>query len=137
MGRIIRFGVSMEEKLLKRFDEFLAREGYKTRSEAIRGIIRERFVEEEWAKGETVAGCIMMVYDHHKRELVQKITEVQHDFHHSIISTQHVHMDHDNCLEIVVLKGKVENIKALYNAIKSFKGIKHVSISRATTGTRI
>ncbi len=137
MGRITRFGVSMEEKLLKRFDAFLAKEGYKTRSEAIRGIIRERFVEEEWEKGETVAGCIMMVYDHHRRELVRKITDVQHDFHHCIISTQHVHMDHDNCLEIIVLKGKVEVIKVLYNAIKSLKGIKYVSISRATTGIKI
>jgi CopG family nickel-responsive transcriptional regulator len=137
MTRIIRFGVSMEEKLLKEFDALLAKEGYKNRSEAIRGIIRERFVEEEWEKGEIVAGCIMMVYDHRKRELVQRITDVQHDFHHSIISSQHVHMDHDNCLEIIVLKGMVENIQALFTAIKSLKGIKYVSISRATTGSKI
>lgn len=137
MTKIIRFGVSMEEKLLKEFDGFLAKEGYRNRSEAIRGIIRERFVEEEWEKGETVAGCIMMVYDHHKRELVRKITDVQHNFHHCIISTQHVHMDHDNCLEIIVLKGKVENIKNLHNSLKSLKGIKYISISKATTGKQI
>lgn len=137
MVRIIRFGVSMEENLLKKFDAFLAREGYKNRSEAIRGIIRQQFVEEEWKKGEIVAGCIMMVYDHHKRELVQKIVDVQHNLYHCIISTQHVHMDHNNCLEVVVVKGKVEDIKVLYSALKSLKGIKYTSISRATTGTKI
>jgi len=137
MLKTIRFGVSMEEKLLMEFDRFLAKEGYKNRSEAIRGIIRERFVQEEWEKGATVAGNIMLVYDHHKRELVQKITDVQHNFHECIISTQHVHMDHNNCLEIVVVKGKVEKIRNIHNALKSLSGVKYSSLSKATTGAKI
>ena len=134
MARVKRFSVSMEEKLLRSFDGFMMREGYNNRSEAIRDIIRKQFVDEEWEKGTPVAGSVMLVYNHHKRELLEKIMDVQHDFHDVIISTQHVHMDHDNCLEIVVVKGRVEKIKKLYNSLAALKGVKYSSLSRATTG---
>jgi len=136
MMKIIRFGVSMEEKLLTAFDVFIEKEGYKNRSEAIRDIIRKQFVEEEWEKGSTVAGSIMLVYDHHKRELVQTITDTQHNFHECIISTQHVHMDHHNCLEIIVVKGRADMIRKIYNSLKSLKGVKYASLSKATTGQK-
>ena len=134
MGKVIRFGVSMEDKFLKVFDKFIEKEGYKNRSEAIRDIIRKEFVDEEWDKGSTVAGGIMIVYDHHRRELVQKIMDIQHDSHDVIISTQHVHMDHHNCLEIIVVKGRADAIRKIYNLLKSLKGVKYASLSRATTG---
>lgn len=134
MGKVIRFGVSMEEKLLTVFDRFIEKEGYKNRSEAIRDIIRKEFVDEEWEKGSTVAGGIMIVYDHHGRELVQKIMDIQHDSHDVIISTQHVHMDHHNCLEIIVVKGRADAIRKIYNLLKALKGVKFASLSRATTG---
>ncbi|HNS32023.1 MAG TPA: nickel-responsive transcriptional regulator NikR [bacterium] len=137
MTWLIRFGVSMEKQLLERFDRILQKEGYTSRSEAIRDLIRKNIVEGEWEHGETVAGSIMLVYNHHQRELLEKIMDIQHDFHDVIISTQHVHMDEDNCLEIIVVKGKVEKIKNIYNALTALKGVKHTSLSRATTGKKI
>ncbi|MCM8777997.1 MAG: nickel-responsive transcriptional regulator NikR [Candidatus Omnitrophica bacterium] len=137
MGKIIRFGVSMEEKLLETFDHFINREGYKNRSEAIRDVIRKEFVEEEWEKDVIVAGCLLLVYDHHKRDLVSKIMETQHNYHEIIISTQHIHMDHKNCLEIIVVKGKAETIRRLYGILKALKGVKYSTLSKASTGRKI
>lgn len=135
--RLVRFGVSMEEKLLEAFDRFIRRGGYKNRSEAIRDIIRKEFVEEEWEKDTIVAGCIILVYDHHKRELVSRIMEIQHDYNEIIISTQHIHMDHHNCLEIVAVKGNSETIKKLYGMMKALKGVKYSALSKASTGKKI
>ena len=137
MTKLIRFGVSMEEGLLSKFDRLLKAEGYASRSEAIRDLVRRTTVEEEWVTGETVSGSIMLVYNHHHRELLEKIMDIQHDFHEVIISTQHVHMDHDNCLEIIVVKGMAEVIKNVYNHLTALKGVKYTSLSRATTGKKI
>jgi len=137
MTKLIRFGVSMEEGLLSKFDRLLKAEGYASRSEAIRDLVRRTIVEEEWVTGETVSGSIMPVYNHHHRELLEKIMDIQHDFHEVIISTQHVHMDHDNCLEIIVVKGMAEVIKNVYNHLTALKGVKYTSLSRATTGKKI
>ncbi len=138
MEKLIRFGVSMEEKLLEAFDRYIKRDGYKNRSEAIRDIIRKEFVEEEWEQKDiTVAGCILLVYDHNKRDIVTKIMDIQHNYHKAIISTQHIHMDHHNCLEIVVIKGKVEVIRKLYGLMKVLKGVKYSALSKASTGKKI
>ncbi|MDD3726523.1 MAG: nickel-responsive transcriptional regulator NikR [Candidatus Ratteibacteria bacterium] len=138
MEKLIRFGVSMEEKLLEAFDRYIKRDGYKNRSEAIRDIIRKEFVEEEWEQKDiTVAGCILLVYDHNKRDIVRKIMDIQHNYHKAIISTQHIHMDHHNCLEIVVIKGKVEVIRKLYGLMKVLKGVKYSALSKASTGKKI
>jgi CopG family nickel-responsive transcriptional regulator len=137
MTKLIRFGVSMEKGLLSKFDRLLKAEGYASRSEAIRDLVRKTIVEEEWVTGETVSGSIMLVYNHHHRELLEKIMDIQHDFHEVIISTQHVHMDHDNCLEIIVVKGMAEVIKKVYNHLTALKGVKYTSLSRATTGKKI
>jgi len=135
--KLIRFGVSMEEGLLMKFDAILRKAGYNNRSEAIRDLIRKNIVEEEWKKGEVVAGSIMLVYSHHQRELLEKIMDIQHGFHGIIISTQHVHMDDDKCLEIIVVKGQVEKIKGIYNSLSALKGVKYASLSRATTGKKL
>ncbi|MGC8977173.1 MAG: nickel-responsive transcriptional regulator NikR [Candidatus Ratteibacteria bacterium] len=134
MDKLKRFGISMNEELLKRFDDFIKKQKYKNRSEAIRDIIREKFVKEEWEKGENVAGCIVIVYEHDVREIVDKIIDIQHKFSKYIISTQHIHMDEENCMEIVVVKGKVEKIKELYFYLKALKGVKYSTITKATIG---
>lgn len=129
-----RFGVSMEDKLLKRFDRLLRGQGYSNRSEAIRDLIRESLVKRGWVKGEKVAGAITMVYDHRKRELVDNLLDIQHSYYNLIISTQHIHLDRDNCLEIIAVKGKSKDIEKLYRSLKSQKGVKHTSFSLTTTG---
>jgi len=135
--KIVRFGVSMEKELLEKFDKFLKKNGYENRSEGIRDLIRKTLVEQEWKKGKYVAGSINLVYNHHKRDLVSKIMDIQHHFHNNVISTQHIHMDEENCLEIIAVKGKVEKIINLYNLLKSLKGVKYSSLSKATTGKKI
>jgi len=129
MGRLVRFGVSLEEKLLKKFDRDIRNKKYPTRSKAIADLINESFVKEKWKKGGIVAGAIILVYNHHKRELVDRLTDIQHDYHHLVISTQHIHLDRDNCLEIVAVKGKAKDIEILANKLKGTKGVKHSSIA--------
>ena len=133
-GRLIRFGVSLEQELLEKFDSLMKAGNYTNRSEAIRGLIRDELVKNDWKKGANVTGSIMFVYDHHKRQLLNRLMDVQHDHHHDILSTQHIHMDHHNCLEIVVVRGKAEDIQQLYIKLKSLKGIKHINIAMSTTG---
>ena len=106
MANLFRFGISLEKKLLDEFDILIKRKNYSNRSEAFRDLIRQELVKEEWAEGSEVVGAITLVYDHHKRELVNKLTDIQHDFQGTIISTQHIHLDHDNCLELIAVKGK-------------------------------
>ncbi|MCS7179759.1 MAG: nickel-responsive transcriptional regulator NikR [bacterium] len=137
MEKLKRFGVSMNLELLRKFDDFIKKHKYKNRSEAIRDMIREKFVEEEWEKDRNVAGCIVIVYEHDVREIVDKIIDIQHKFSRNIISTQHIHMDKENCMEIVAVKGKVEKIEELYFYLKALKGVKYSAITKATTGKRI
>jgi len=134
---LIRFGVSLEEVLLANFDEHIKEKGYRTRSKAISDLIGEVLVKKEWAGQGNVAGAITLIYDHHRRELVNKLTEIQHDFYKTIISSQHTHLDHNNCLEVVIAKGEPEKIKKLANKLKSTKGVKHSTLTMATTGEEI
>jgi len=131
---LIRFGVSVEKKLLNKFDTLIKKRSYTNRSEAFRDLIRQELVKKEWRSGSQVAGIITLVYDHHKRDLLNKLTDIQHDFHKGIISTQHVHLDHHNCLEIVVIKGAPGEIEKLAQTMKATKGVKHAELSMATTG---
>ena len=137
MSSLVRFGVSIEKELLQRFDERIKEKKYTNRSEAIRDLIREDLVKKEWQEGKEVAGSITLVYNHHKRELVNRLIDIQHDYHDIIISTQHIHLDEDNCLEIIVIKGKPKEIEELYGKLKSAKGVKHGGFSMATTGIEI
>ena len=137
MAGVIRFGISLEEHLLKDFDRLIKEKKYSNRSEAIRDLIRDSLVKEEWKKGKEVAGAISIVYDHHKRELLNKIIDVQHDFQKVIISTQHIHLDHNNCLEIIAVKGAPKKAQALADTLKSVKGVKHVTLNMSSTGKEI
>jgi CopG family nickel-responsive transcriptional regulator len=137
MGKLIRFGVSMDKDLIGRFDRLIEAEGYINRSEAIRDLIRERLVEEEWEEEDEVCGGILLVYDHHKHHLTEKITEIQHHFYKLVISTQHIHMDHDNCMEIISLRGKAKEIHKFFNKLRATTGIKKCDIIKATVGDKI
>ena len=134
MANLFRFGVSLEKKLLDEFDTLIKRKNYSNRSEAFRDLIRQELVKEEWREGGEVVGAITLVYDHHKRELVNKLTDIQHDFQGTIISTQHIHLDHDNCLELIAVKGPAADITKLADTLKSVKGVKHGTLSMSTTG---
>ena len=137
MPELVRFGVSIERELLAKFDRLIKGENYPNRSEAFRDLIRENLVKREWTEGEEVAGAITIVYDHHRRELVNKLTDIQHDFHELIVSSQHIHMDEDNCLEIIAVKGNPKKIEKLAFKMKSAKGVKHGSLTMATTGKEL
>lgn len=137
MSNLVRFGVSLEKELLERFDEHIQEKKYTNRSEAIRDMIRDELVKKEWLEGKEVTGSITLVYNHHKRELTNFLIDIQHDYHHIILSTQHIHLDEDNCLEIIVMKGKPKEIEELYGKLKSAKGVKHGGFSMTTTGAEI
>jgi CopG family nickel-responsive transcriptional regulator len=137
LPEIIRFGVSIDERLLKKFDQLIKKRKYSNRSEAIRDVIRKDLVEEQWQRGEEVIGSISLVYEHHRRELVEKLTELQHKFHNLVVSTQHIHVDYDNCFEIVIVKGKAEQVRELAQKMQASKGVKYLSLSASTTGKGI
>jgi CopG family transcriptional regulator, nickel-responsive regulator len=134
MSKLIRFGVSLEEDLLNKFDRHIKRHKYTNRSEAIRDLIRSELIKEEWTENKEVTGAITIVYDHHTRDLVNKVLDVQHDHHECILSTQHIHLDHHNCFEIIVTKGKSKEIEELYQKLKAVKSVKHAGFMMATKG---
>ena len=137
MGKLIRFGVSLEKELLDSFDRHIQTKNYPSRSQAFRDLIRRELVAKEWQEGRQIAGAIVLIYDHHRRELVNRLTDIQHGFQKLIISTQHIHLDHDNCLEIVAVKGGPGQARKLADALKAVKGVKHVALSMSTTGKLI
>jgi len=126
MEKIIRFGVSIEPDLLKKFDKIIKKKGYKNRSEAIRDIIRKDLIKEKSEDPNSEAiGTLTMIYDHHTGNLTNRLLDIQHDHTKEILTTTHIHIDHHNCLEVIVLKGKTGNIQKLAENIKALKGIKH------------
>jgi CopG family nickel-responsive transcriptional regulator len=137
MSKLKRFSISLDQNLVTKFDREIEKKNYPTRSKAIGDLIREYFVKREWVEGKEVVGVITLVYNHHQRELVDRLTNIQHGFHDLIISSQHVHLDEDNCFEIVVVKGNANKVKKLADRLKSTKGVKHSSLSMATTGKGI
>ncbi len=138
MGKLFRFGVSLEATLLEKFDPFIVKLGYKSRSEAIRDLIRERLVAEEWETDKTsTMGVLSLVYSHEVRELSKKLTDIQHHHLGIILSTTHIHMDEHNCLEVVILKGSGKEIQEVANHLLSAKGVKHGKLIMTTTGSRL
>jgi CopG family transcriptional regulator, nickel-responsive regulator len=126
MNNLIRFGVSVDEKLLTRFDEKILEKGYVNRSEAIRDLMRDMLVSEEIAKPDTESiGTLTLVYSHEIRELADKLNDIQHHFHKIIISTTHIHLDEHNCLEVLILRGKIKNIQAIADKLISVKNVRH------------
>jgi CopG family nickel-responsive transcriptional regulator len=135
MGEVVRFGVSTDERLLERFDALIADKGYVNRSEAVRDLIRNALVDDEWSHGDAQAvGTVTLVFDHHSTDLSDKLTQHQHSHHEEIISTLHIHLDSHNCLEVVVLRGVASEIKRIADGLIGTKGVKHGKFVASTTG---
>jgi len=134
MAMTYRFGISLPKNLLDKFDKLVQERKYGNRSEAFRGLIRQELIKEEWQKGKEIAGAIILSYDHHRRELVNKLMEIQHKYQKLIISTQHIHLDHNNCLEIIALKGRPKDAQELANTLRAVKGVKHGALGMSSTG---
>lgn len=120
-----RFGVSIEPELLDKLDRFVQDRQFPNRSQAIRFLIHKNTIEQKWENNQLVAGTVVLVYDHHRRDLQKKSTEIQHGYHDCILSVMHVHLDHDNCIETIVVKGKAHQLVDLSNKLIGLKGVKH------------
>jgi CopG family nickel-responsive transcriptional regulator len=124
-AELVRFGVAMDADLLGRFDEHLAKRGYATRSEALRDLVRAALAAAHVAGGGMAAATLTVVYDHHVRELTERLTEMQHELGERVVSTLHVHLDHDHCLEVIVLRGPAEQLQSAADRILATKGVEH------------
>lgn len=138
MPGIVRFGVSIDRELLQSFDRKIVVKGYANRSEAIRDLIRSQLVEMEWSNDdEEVAGTITLVYDHHVRGLNDLLLEVQHGYVELIVSTMHVHLAHDRCLEVLLIKGPAGQAKEVANRLLSVKGVIHGRLTATSTAEKL
>lgn len=138
MSELSRIGVAIDSDLLAKFDELIANRGYTNRSEAFRDLIRDELVEKAWEGPESpVVGTVTLVYDHHVRLLSDRLTDLQHDHYHLILSTMHVHLDHDNCLEVLVVKGRAKDVKKIADALISTKGVKHGRLTITASGAEL
>jgi len=138
MGVLSRIGVAIDTELLAKFDRLIARRGYTNRSEAFRDLIRDELVEETRESPDSqVVGTVTLVYDHHVRQLSEKLTEIQHGFHRAILSTLHVHLDHDLCLEVIVIRGRSRDVQKVADTLISTKGVKHGRLTVTTSGAEL
>jgi CopG family nickel-responsive transcriptional regulator len=138
MSELSRIGVAIDTGLLERFDRLIAGRGYTNRSEAFRDMIREELVEQSWESPEShVVGTVTLVYDHHARLLGEKLTGIQHEYHRSVLSTLHVHLDHDLCLEVIVIRGRAGAVRTLADTLISTKGVKHGRLTLTTAGAEV
>ncbi len=137
MPEVFRFGISLPKVLIDKFDKLIREKNYTNRSKAFGDLIRQELIKKEWLEDKEIAGAVILIYDHHKRELLNKITDIQHNFQKIIISTQHIHLDHNNCLEIVAVKGAPKEAQKLADTLKSTKGVKHATLSMSSTGKGI
>jgi len=129
-----RFSISLEDDILETFDTLIRQRKYSNRSEAVRDLIRKSFVQEEWEMDKEVIGVISLVYDHHQRQLQEKLTELQHNYYQQVLSSTHIHVDHHNCMEVIIVQGKAQRVKELADSISSLKGVKHTNLAMSSTG---
>ena len=139
-SELVRFGVSVPEDLISAFDDYIRQREYGSRSEAIRDLIREKLIEQDWEHDNTdnpVVGTITYVFDHHKRELVDSILDIQHGFTDHVIVSQHVHLDHHNCIEVAIVRGRPSDLRGLAYKLKALKGVKHCRLTMSTSGAAL
>jgi len=134
MRKLVRFGVSLDHHLLDDFDRVIARKSYTNRSEALRDLIRDTLVGQHWDENRETVGTITIVYNHHIHELTEKLTDIQHRHHHLVLSAMHVHLDHDHCLEVLVVRGRGREIRKVADTLIGTKGVKHGKLAMTTTG---
>lgn len=138
MSQLSRIGVAIDSDLLKKFDRLIAQRGYTNRSEAFRDLIRDDLVQQAWERPDShVVGTVTLVYDHHVRLLSEKLTDMQHESFHNVLSTLHVHLDHDHCLEVLVVRGKANAVKRLADALISTKGVMHGRLTITSSGDEL
>lgn len=130
--KVLRFGVSVEEGLVEKFEKLIRRKGYTNRSEAIRDMIRNLLAAEAAEKGQEMVGAILIIYDHHRPRLVEKLLTLQHDADAEIIASQHVHLDHHHCMETIIVRGPVEKLEILQGRIGALKGVGQCLLSKAS-----
>ena len=130
-----RFGVSMDAALLTQFDALIEKKGYETRSEAVRDLVRDSLVKQSWEDDDqVVAGSILLFYDHHQKDLQHEMTAIQHEMHDVVLATTHFHLDHDNCLELIVVKGISKHLRSFSDRLISIKGVKYGKFTVAPVG---
>jgi CopG family transcriptional regulator, nickel-responsive regulator len=129
---VSRFGVSLEEESLKKLDAFIKENKYPNRSQAIRKLIEKNLVANKWKNNSVVAGAVIMLYDHHKSDISKKLNSIQHDYFHYILATQHFHLSHDSCLEIIAVKGHANKLIELSRKIIGTKGVQHGDLVMST-----
>jgi CopG family nickel-responsive transcriptional regulator len=134
MKDLTRVAISIDKRLMDRFDALMDEKGFSNRSEAIRDLIRDALVDQEWAEGKEVVGTITLVYNHHTRELSDNLNDLQHNYYGAIISNLHVHLDEHNCLEVMVVRGNSADVKALADRLIGTRGVVHGKLTMATTG---
>ncbi len=137
MEKVVRFGVSLNSELLRKFDEIIEEKSYMNRSEAIRDLIRDFLVSEEWEKGKEVVGSLTLLYDHEVRGVDERLIDIQHSSYGHIISSMHVHLDERNCIEVLVIKGLAEEVKKIADSLISARGVKHGKLVMTSTGREI
>jgi len=135
MAELARIGIAIPDDLLGEFDRLIEKRGYATRSEAVRDLIRKEMVDEIAASPNAeVYGTVTLIYDHHTRLLPERLTELQHQYHAAIMSSVHIHLDHDNCLEAILVRGKSALVQKLANALIATRGVKHGRFMLTTSG---
>ncbi len=138
MSELVRLSISLEAPLSKKFERLVQRSGYTNRSEFIRDMIRERLVEQEWADTKLeVVGTITLVYDHHARQLTDKLVDIQHDHHDNILATTHVHLSHKLCAEMIMVRGSAGRVRKLADDLRQQRGVLHAELAMSSTGERL
>lgn len=134
MADVIRTGISLKKEMLERFDRAIRRKGYTNRSEAIRDLVREFAVAEDIAEDKPVVGTLTLVYDHHQRNLAERLIDTQHHAHKNVLAATHIHLDRRNCLEVIILKGRSSEVRVFADRLLSLKGVKHGRLVMTTSG---
>jgi CopG family transcriptional regulator, nickel-responsive regulator len=134
MSELTRTGLAIDRELLAKFDRAIAGRGYKNRSEAVRDLIREHLVLTDADQNKEIVGTLTLVYDHHRRNLTEELVEAQHHAGSQVLAATHVHLDHNNCLEVIIMRGRSRTIRDLANRILSLRGVKHGELVITTTG---
>jgi len=137
MSDLIRFGVSLEKGLLDKFDKYVRTRKWASRSDALRDLIRAELVKKEWTEGDEVAGAVTLIYDHHRKDMLGRLTDLQHDYQRLVLSTLHIHLDHAHCLEIIAVRGKPAEIQKLAETLRTIPGVKHGTLTMSATGRNL
>ena len=137
MPELIRLSISLEKPLCEKLDKMVKTSGYGNRSEYIRDLIRDRMVSEQWQKLEEVLGTITLIYNHHQRELSEKITDIQHNYHDQVLASTHVHLSHEICAEMIMVKGIAEDISRLADILRQQRGVLHSGLTMSSSGQEL